>query len=202
MNRFDRTLGGFRFVEVYHGDTLQRIAARELGDAARWTDLANINELVPPYLVDIGIDASPGVLRYGDMLMVPSAAEVASTQTDPDLVFEIDCALPYGLLESENGDFVIVSGVANLKQALQHRIRTSEGELVFHPDYRCLVHRLIGAINGPTSGLLAAEYVKAALLRDDRVQDVTRVVAEISGDVIKVTADAVPIAGRSVTVEI
>ena len=31
----DRPLQGYRFVETRHGDTLQAVAAREMGDASR-----------------------------------------------------------------------------------------------------------------------------------------------------------------------
>ncbi len=50
MNQFSRTLTGWRFVETLANDTMQGIAARELGDASRWVDLVNINGLTPPYL--------------------------------------------------------------------------------------------------------------------------------------------------------
>jgi phage baseplate assembly protein W len=202
MSQFDRVLPGFRFVETFHGDTLQRIAAREMNDASQWSTLAHLNELVPPYFIEPDQPATAGLLRYGDMLMVPAASASIGGVTDPDLVFEKDCALTAGLLTSENGDFVVVGGRANLRQALQHRIRTDQGELIFHPEYRCLVHRLIGAMNGPTAGLLAGEYVKAALLRDSRIQEVTQVDVQITGDTISVLAEAVPITGRTITVEV
>lgn len=202
MNQFETVLSGFRFVETYYGDTLQKVAARELDDANRWTDLAHLNGLIPPYFIEPDQPAQAGLLRYGDMIMVPAATTTANAQTDPDLVFEKDCALVDGELMAADGDFVVVSGRANLRQALKHRIMTDQGELVFHSDYRCLAHRLIGTVNGPTAGLLAAEYVKAALLRDPRVQEVAKVVAEVVGDKIQVQAEVIPIAGRPVTVEV
>lgn len=202
MNQFERPLSGFRFVETYYGDTLQRIAARELGDASRWVDLVHLNGLIPPYFVDISEPQTDGVIRYGDQLLVPSSTSVSNYETDPNLVFGIDCELRNGFLEAEDGDFCVVSAFDNLKQAIKHRIVTDQGELVFHPDYRCLVHRLIGAANGPTAGLLARDYVKSAILRDPRIQEVTSVVATISGDKISVTAEAVPVTGRKITVEV
>jgi predicted Zn-dependent protease len=44
-----RPLNGFRLVEIKYGDTLQELAARELGDANKWRDIIAINDLLPPY---------------------------------------------------------------------------------------------------------------------------------------------------------
>jgi phage baseplate assembly protein W len=202
MSQFDKTLPGYRFVEIHYGDTLQRIALRTLGDAARWADIANLNDLVSPYITGDPDEVASGVKLYGTMLMVPASSATEVDQTDPDEVFESDCKLHKGLLTSDSGDFSVVYGRANLRQAIEHRIITDEGELVFHPDYRCLVWRLIGTVNGPTAGLLAADYVRDALLRDYRVKEVLDVTAEVSGDTVTVTAEIQPISGRSISVEV
>lgn len=43
-----------RTYTVQAGDTLRSIAARELGDANRWSELARINHLSSPYRIDVG----------------------------------------------------------------------------------------------------------------------------------------------------
>lgn len=58
-----------RQVRIRRIDTLERIAARELGDAVRWTELVILNKLKPPYLDDAGGDH---VKKPGDTLLVPS----------------------------------------------------------------------------------------------------------------------------------
>lgn len=197
MSYFDRPLAGYRFVEVLHGDTLQALALRELGSAARWAEIAHMNGLVPPYITADQALERAGVLGYGDMLMVPAAVETVSADSDPDAVFERDCLLRKGALEDDGaGDFAVASGRENFRQALMHRVVTGPDELLFHPEYRCLIRRLIGAVNGPTFGLLAGEYVRAAISADPRVQSVPRVDVESSGDVIRVTVEVVPVAGR------
>lgn len=196
---FQSPLFGFRFVEVRFGDTLQSIAARELGDASVWTSLIAINGLVPPFIVEDSADAADGVLAYGDLVKVPAPAPLVSTSIDPDRVFERDVLLDRGAIAVENGDFAVADGRANLRQALMNRVLTDRGELGFHPGYGSLLRRLIGAISGPTAMLLAAEYAKAAVRADPRISRVTRADATAEGDAIKVSVEAQPIAGKVIT---
>lgn len=200
MSQFNEPLLGYRQVSVLHGDTLQRLALRELGDASAWASLAHINGLVPPYLSD---SASPGVLAYGDQLIVPSATAEFSRTTDADDVFERDVLLQDGQIQvNESGDLSTVSGLDNLRQALSHRVRTAPGELIFHPEYRCLIARVIGTVNGASLSLLSGQYVRAALEADPRVSSVSRATAQFAGDTIIIEAEAVPIAGRGVSVSV
>ena len=200
MTTYRRPLHGFRFVEIRHGDTPQAIAARELGDASRWTDLIAYNDLVPPFITDDPAQARTGVLLSGSMIRVPAAAQMASASSDPDRVFERDIRLEDGVLAAQNGDFAVASGRDNLRQAIKHRIETERGELLFHPEYGSRIRVLLGAVNGPTASLLAAEYARSAVLADPRIRQVTQSVAEVEGDVVRVSIEAQPIAGRVIEV--
>jgi len=195
---FDKPLSGYRFVDTQFGDTLPRIAARELNDAARWGDLIAFNKLVPPYLTDDPNQVKPGVLLTGSQILVPAGAPVISTTTDPNLVFEIDALLQNGLLQIQDGDLAVVSGRDNFKQAIRHRLITDRGELIYHMEYGSLCRSVIGAGNGPTTGLLVAEYAKASLKADDRVSDVSKTVAAIVGDATNLDVEVVPVVGRPV----
>lgn len=201
MTAFLRPLAGYRRVEVHHGESLQALALRELGDASRWVDIANLNGLRPPYLTAYPEAAGNGVALYGSLLLVPAAAPEASTATEPVKVFGTDVALRNGRLEAEGGDFALVAGVPNLTQALRHRLDTEPGELLFHPDYGCLVRRLIGTVAGPVAGQLAREYVRAALLADERIQDTDGLAASVQGDTLRVSGNAIPVAGKALPVE-
>jgi phage baseplate assembly protein W len=195
---FDKPLNGYRFVDTQFGDTLQKVAARELDDAARWGDLIAFNNLVPPYLTDDPAQVVPGVLLTGTQILVPAGAPVISSATDPTLVFQIDLQLQKGLLQTANGDFATVAGTDNLKQALKNNVETERGELIFHMPYGSLCRRLIGAINGPTTALLCGSYAKASLRTDDRVSDVDKAVATITGDQIALALEVIPIVGRPI----
>src|SRR6185312_10836236 len=103
MSNLDRTLNGYRYVQILQGDTLQRIALRELKDASRWPDLITINDLSFPYIAANGSD---GVKAYGDSILVPAAVATVDATVDPDEVFGIDLALNDGKLTDDgNGDF-------------------------------------------------------------------------------------------------
>lgn len=195
---FDRPLVGFRFVEVRRGDTLQAIAAREMGDATRWHEIISYNRLVPPYVTDDEAEAGPGVVLAGGMLMVPAPAAV-TVATDPEQVFERDAELRSGqLVVGDDGDLRVVSGRDNLRQAIRNRIETDRGEIIFHPAYGSQIRQLLGTVNGPTAGLLAAQYARTAVESDPRIQRVTQSVAEVAGDVVRVSVEAEPIVGRPV----
>jgi len=198
---FDRNLTGFRVVETRVNDTLQIIAARELNDAARWIDIAEVNDLVPPYLTGISSEAGPQVKLFGQLIIVPAARAEISAQADPDLVFGTDVLLSNGdIVADAKGDVAVVSGRANLRQALEHRITTDLEELLFHQDYGCGAARLKGASNSPTASSLAAEYVRAAVAADPRVAQVDSAKATAVGDRIQARARARPIAGALIDI--
>lgn len=54
-------------VTIQQGDTLERIAQREYGDALRWVDLVVLNNLKPPYVSNISDD---GVKAFGESIIV------------------------------------------------------------------------------------------------------------------------------------
>ena len=197
---FTQEVTGVRRIEVLWGDSLQRIALRELGDAAAWTQIALLNELRPPYIVNLPAEASAYVAVAGDSIMVPAPSTLASVDTDPDKVFYRDLNLDNGRLSATGGCLNLVSGIPNLSQSLMIRIKTVTSELMFHPDYGCWVSTLRGHVNDAIAESLAAMYVESALVEDDRVASVLSCVAVSDGDKISVTATVQPISGRSVDI--
>lgn len=197
---FDKTLSGFSFVQTHHGDTLQRIAARTMGDASLWYQLISPNGLVPPYITDDPSEATAGVLLTGQQILVPAPAAAATT-TDSKEVFGTDLSLQKGLLTATaSGDFAFVTGAANLKQALKNRIETRQGELIYHMSYGANLRSMIGTLATPAAELLAASLVKTSLLADPRVDSIKSATASISGDSLAVTVDVQPVMGQSVQV--
>lgn len=186
-----------RYVEVHYGDTLRRIALRELGDASRWIELATLNELRPPYIVPPEEVAS-GLIGFGALLKVPAPSSSVNHESNPNELFGTDLRLTGGRLTSDGGDITLVRGIPNLTQALRHHVMVEKRELAFHPEYGCWVRSLLGDVGGARSAELAAWYVESALLQDARVASVSSVVGEYVGDVLFVRAVVVPISGSAV----
>lgn len=197
MSEFTKPITGFRFVQTVFGDTLQAVALRELDDASKWSQLAWLNNLKPPYLTDDAQQVRLGVLITGSTIKVPSAVAEVDAGVFPDEVFLADCQLADGQFQFAAGDFALVSGRANLHQALGNRITTDHGELKFHGTYGANLGRLKGALAGPVRELVAADYVDDALRSENRVQSVTRVTATTVGDRLDVEAQVVPISGSN-----
>lgn len=190
-----RPAPNIRHAEVHHGDTLQRISLRELGDASRWVELVLLNELRPPYIAS---DHSAGVLAYGDSIKIPAPASGVSASESLDALYGRDLKLRRGQLAGVDGDLELVGGIPNFSQAIGLHVSVEKKELAFHPAFGCLVKSLLGDIGGSRSALLAAFYVKSAILEDPRVASVASCVAAFSGDEIRVDARVIPISGAAV----
>jgi len=190
---------GFKTASIFIGDSIQRFALRNMGDAGRWVDIANLNNLAPPYIVDNAVDATPGVAYAGQLLLIPVPADNSIADTlDP---FLTDLALPAGELQVVNGDWSLVSGAQNLVQALINRVQVRKTSLWFHPEYGCLVQDLLGATNGPATGRLAAFYVKSSIVEDPRVTSVPNINATVIGDSTSIDCVVQPTYGESIAYE-
>lgn len=202
MSEFERQLPPFRIVETHYGDSLQTVAAREMGDANRWPELIWVNSLVSPYITDDPARVAPGVLLSGAFIKVPAPGGWRGTgSSERGQVYERDCQMLDKLLQvTETGDLAVLSGADNLRQQLGHRIATPRGQLTRHNEYGCMVYRLRGKTNGPTAAKLGADYVKAALAADYRVRSVEYATADATGDVVKIQAKAVAIEGGVVDI--
>lgn len=185
---------GWRSVQTDYSDTLASIAYRELQDASRWPEIAWLNNLLPPYLTTDAADprvASGRLILVGGVIKIPAPTSKRQGVT-PEQSFGIDMALADGLLSaSASGDFVVASGVSNLRQALELRMRNDYGCLPFHPKYGNGANRLRGRKSDANVGLLALRFCEECLLEDPRVLSVSDGSVEQSGDSIVIFVTAV-----------
>lgn len=196
---------GYQLAETYQGDTVQKIAARVLGDASRWPELVAYNNLVPPYVVDdlAGIETSGDglVLISGMHIRVP-VSKPASDVSHPTDIFGSDLRLDnQGFLGSENGSFALVSDISNLRQALGIRLNTELRELVWHPKYGNPLFKYVGVKSSPAYLQLTAAQGEQTVRADPRISDVEQVVVTIDADSLLVEVDAVAADGRDLSVK-
>lgn len=196
-----KIIPGYRMARTYRGDTLQRVADRELGDAGRWYDLIDFNNLLPPYIVDDAAESGPRVLVAGDSLRIPTNSTAIVQDEATDDLFGIDVMLRRGKFVVENGNFSTVADIDNLNQALRHLVVTEPGELLYHPRYGCGTRPFIGSSNSKANGLVAGSLVKRAVQADQRISSVQSALVEQSGDALKITIKAEAINAATVTVE-
>lgn len=201
MSTFERPLPNYRLAETRWGDDLQAVAARELGDANRWAELAWVNDLVRPYITTDPLLVSSQVLLAGAFIKVPAPVGVYTDDASRGQVYERDCAMANKQLQADDaGDIAVLSGSDNLRQQLAHRVNTPRGQARRNPEYGCLIWRLVGTVNGPLAGAMGAQHVEAALRADYRVASVPSARAQIIGDVIRITATARAIEGGVVDI--
>lgn len=195
---FLRDLPGSRLITPLFGESIQELAARELGDAAAWPLIAWVNGLLPPYLTDDPAQVSDGVVLAGTALVVP-ADSGAPAQVDP---LGTDIELSGGQLLVADGDLAVVSGLDNLRQALRHRVMVARGSLLFHRDYGSFVPALLGDRLSPQALRLAEFYARSSLIADPRVTSVSSCVASGAGDVVRLRAVVVVSTGDVMELEV
>jgi len=181
---------------IRQGDTLERIALNTLGSVERSWDIIELNGLVWPFISD-DLSVIPGefttefdpegfrvrpevigggahVRGTGDVLWLPPDARLGvaeSTITERDVeLYGRDLELRDGFpVPNVDGELAIVEGMANMAQAIRHRIGTVQGELVLHPGYG--IERLLSVgIEGTYANVVFSGLgVARAIAQDPRV---------------------------------
>jgi hypothetical protein len=199
MSEFERQQPNYRLAETQYGDTLQIVAARELGNGNRWPELVWLNGLRAPYITDVPGNVRRGVLLSGSLIRIPAPGGKSTGGASDGRAYGRDAAMANRLLTADsNGDLAVVSGVDNLSQQLRHRVVTPRGQAIRHPDYGCLIWKLSGKANSPVLGFIGAEYVKSTLAADYRVSSVEYSKAWIDMDAIRIAAGVKAIDGGSI----
>ena len=188
-----------RWSVVQAGDTLRLIALRELGDAMRWPEIADLNELRPPYIVG-SLDPAArqrATLIWGDRILLPKGTAATEIERYEDL-YGTDIDLRNGRMTAgADGDWALVTGGDNLLAALGRRMRTRTGDLLAHPKYGCDAAAILGFKLRPVALLLGAGFVRRAALADPRVERVERVTTEAGGDAALFGVEIRPVGGET-----
>ena len=81
------------------------------------------------------------------------------------------------------GDLRTISGRENLAQAIVNRLLTRKGELsrLGHPNYGSRLYQLVGEVNNLRTQGRAELYIREALSRESRIEEITFVRFENPG---------------------
>lgn len=161
----EQNLGTFHVITVRQNDSLPNIADRHLGNFEQWQQIAQLNGINPPYQV-----------YPGQQLFLPPAVN-NNQQTPPNyLINYLGTDLYYGPLNSNmlpwTGDFFTISGYENLAFALERRILTTLGTLIYHPNYGSRVPPEVGNVQEPQTAMHIGAYANSAILTDPRVNNI------------------------------
>jgi phage baseplate assembly protein W len=74
-----------------------------------------------------------------------------------------------------NGDYVLVTGMAAVRQAIRIRLITRAGDLPWAPDFGVGIEDYLGATNGAAALAELRGTIKAQLLTDPRLSSITTV---------------------------
>ena len=193
---------------VNYGDTIQAIAQRETNDVTRWQEIVKYNGLQYPYIVDTILEKLENpdhLVTHGDILVIP--VEISLMDQDPNKLNKQDMEMVYNLVLGSDlgtvwtedaeqhgtsdeifslsadtrGDILTVSGLDNLKQALNARLLTPKGALLLHPNYGSNLHKLFNRATRNQIRLIENEIMRT-LKTDARVQDVQVISSVVDGD--------------------
>lgn len=200
---------GFEDRVVGQGDTIQGLAAKHLGDAKKWMDLALANSLKPPWItsgaklpntlqpgstISIPIsrpEASTNVLSTGSETASGESQAVANLGTDFELVQQTNGKWAWAI-DSTHGstDARKISGINNLGQAIQARLRTVRGENIMFPSIG--MPRLIGMSPLVDQRTEAQLRVRQQIVADSRIERMIEYSFSFDNDALVVNAKVVP----------
>lgn len=194
---------------VGQGDTIQSIAAKHVGDARKWLDVAMINDLRPPYITDQA--NVPNTLRVGDKVVIPVRAPRGSPDTittgaartgDSQAAKNLGC--DFLMAQQQDGllgwqideaggstDVLRVEGIDNFAQAIEMRFKTEQGQNILYPAIG--IPRAVGATGTRQASLDLRYQIRAQLLADKRVERLARFSFKLEEDRLTLDADLQPV---------
>jgi nucleoid-associated protein YgaU len=183
------------------GDTLQIIAQNELGDSDLWPYIASVNTNI----------TSNDDLEVGEEIYIPVSTDPGLINKDNFIVTEDEARDPYGtdisidsdgniaLLESN--DVSLVSGVANVIQAVDIRLATEVGSMIKQTAYGLLAQPGLAGTSEAVSYIRMS--IKNALIKDPRISQVKNIGVNLDTDAIQIKADIILIGReKSLPVEV
>ena len=194
-------IGSYKYREETR--VVERLILNENGTVIVFLSGAqNINRLKPAEGAFVRIYA-PSTIRKGAFMLIPSRTPSRISTSVPvptsDELRRIDKALlQFGvdiarddktadIIIDPSGNFKYAAGLPNVRQAVLNALKTTQGELIFHPGYGVNLN-IGGRFFGTTDeALLFGELLRSTLLTDSRLENVQIAKVEATGTGIALT---------------
>lgn len=177
------------------GETLQSFAQRTTGSFENWIEIAEINNLLPPY-INTGTTPIPNTVTYGQNLYLPPGpSSVPTSYTKTILGTDLNFGQPFGDAPNWTGDLSTVSGLDNYVLALLRRVFTPLRTYPYNAEYGSRLPLEVGKTTSPAESARLGSYLRTTLLSDPRTAAVPSVSASFSQQyqALTATAEVVPI---------
>lgn len=128
---------------------LERLAQKYLNDSNRWVEIAELNDLKTPFVIQDMSDTTKNVIHPGQTILIPTnpragfsklpvGKEITSgptlTELEKSLGTDLKLTDNFDLALGNNGDLQIVRGAENVAQAVILKLAYEKGELMRAPN--------------------------------------------------------------------
>jgi hypothetical protein len=188
-------------MKLSDGMSLERLAQQELGDATRWGEIVEVNNLKAPYIWLGDISQQPeGTVKPSDNILIPVPVLNGFSQIPngklnklttgmSELEMSLGCDLRidsnFDLQLTSSGDLEIIAGAENMGQAVVIKLAYEPGEVMLYPQ--------LGAGIIPGRKFPALNDVKDAiintLLQDNRIETIQNLGLRKDGSAMYVSFD-------------
>jgi len=173
----------FNAKRIDGNDTVQTIAARELGNPDRFKEIVVLNNLKPPYIDPAG---GANVLKPGDKIKLPSQGPVNRpsgtkeniqynitkflSQSERNLGVDLRLTGTNDLAVSNTGDLDMLAGIENMSQAILLKLGLENGSLKRHSEIGAGLKVGVKAIATRLEGI--RELIIDSMLNDGRIESI------------------------------
>jgi len=188
LDQLDSTKNVSEPLVVQGGTTIQNIAAKTLGSPDKFKELVELNGLKSPYIDPTPLDDDPvrvpGVLRPGDVILIPRSGNaqspngvinngsypVTSDLTEQQKNFGVDIKLTedFDIELSPTGDAKLIASTDNVAQAILVKLLLEVGSLKRHPG----IGTNLGIGTKAVQPSLVLDKVRSSLANDSRIASV------------------------------